>query len=323
PLSGNAQIQIKGDPARLGREVPRRFFEVLGGQALSTGVQGSGRRELADWIADPANPLTARVMANRVWHGHFGKGIVQTPSDFGRQGRAPTHPELLDWLAKRFVESGWSLKALHRLILSSRAYRMSCDDDAASAAADPSNDLLWKFRRRRLEAEAIRDSILAVSGTLDRSMGGAHPIPSMDTWEYTEHKPFLSVYDHRLRSVYLLTQRISRHPFLGTFDGAETNSGTPARITSTTSLQALSLLNDPFLHQQAAAFAARLAREGKDDETKIDRAYRLALGRAPTDAERGASLGYLIATRSRLDDRQAWESFARVLFRLSEFVYVR
>jgi hypothetical protein len=323
PVVGNAQVQIKGDPARRGREIPRRFFEVLGGQALPAGEHHSGRRELADWVADPANPLTARVMVNRLWHWHFGKGIVQTPSDFGRQGRAPTHPELLDWLARRFVESGWSIKALHRLILSSHAYRVSCDDDSACLAADPDNDLLWKYRRRRLEAEAIRDSILAVSGTLDRSMGGPHPIPPMTTWEYTEHKPFLSVYEHRQRSVYLLTQRISRHPFLGTFDGAETNSGTPARITSTTSLQALSLLNDPFLHQQAVAFAARLAREGKDDEARIERAYRLALGRPPTETERGAALGYVIATRARSGETPAWESFARVLFRLSEFVYVR
>ncbi|HLY09222.1 MAG TPA: PSD1 and planctomycete cytochrome C domain-containing protein [Planctomycetota bacterium] len=323
PIRANAHVQIKGDPARLGREVPRRFFEVLGAQALSPDESGSGRRELADWIADPSNPLTARVMANRVWHWHFGKGIVQTPSDFGRQGRAPTHPELLDWLACRFVESGWSIKALHRLILSSHAYRVSCDDDPAALVADPANDLMWKFRRRRLEAEAIRDSILAVAGTLDRGIGGPHPIPPMPTWEYTEHKPFLAVYDHHLRSVYLLTQRISRHPFLGIFDGAETNSGTPARITSTTSLQALSLLNDPFLHQQAAALAGRLAKEGPDDRSRIDRAFLLALGRRPSEAERASSLEYLDAVRGRLDPPKAWESFARILFRLSEFVYVR
>ena len=323
PVRGNTHVQIKGDPTRLGREVPRRFFEVLGGQGLSSEEHGSGRLELADWIADPANPLTARVLVNRVWHWHFGKGIVQTPSDFGRQGRAPTHPELLDWLARRFVESGWSIKALHRLILSSHAYRISCDDDPAALAADPSNDLMWKYRRRRLEAEAIRDSILAVAGTLDRSVGGPHPIPDMPTWEYTEHKPFLSVFDHNLRSVYLLTQRISRHPFLGIFDGAETNSGTPARITSTTSLQALSLLNDPFLHKQAAALAARLAKEGTDDASRVERAFLLALGRRPSDAEQRSSAEYLNSVRASLGDPKAWESFARVLFRLSEFVYVR
>jgi hypothetical protein len=323
PKAANAKVQLKGDPTRLGREVPRRFLEVLGGQSLSSEVKGSGRYQLAEWIADPANPLTARVMANRIWHYHFGKGIVQTPSDFGKQGRAPTHPELLDWLARRFIESGWSIKTLHRLILSSHAYRVSCQEDEAGAAADPGNDLLWKFRRRRLEAEAIRDSIMAVSGKLDRSIGGPHPIPPMTVWEYTEHKPFLSVYDHTMRSVYLLTQRISRHPFLGTFDGAETNAGTPARLTSTTSIQALLLLNDPFFHDQAAAFAARLLHEGKDDDSRVERAYLLALGRPPSKAEQLQSLEYVEKLRAGADERQAWESFARILFRLSEFVYVR
>jgi len=321
--TGNSKVQIKGDPTRLGREVPRRFFEIFGGQALSSEAKGSGRYQLAEWLSDPQNPLTARVMVNRIWSYHFGKGIVQTPSDFGRQGRPPTHPELLDWLARRFVECGWSVKELHRLILASHAYRLSCQDDPAALAVDPGNDLFWKFGRRRLEAEAIRDSLLLVSGTLDRRMGEGHPIPPMTGWEYTEHKPFLAVYDHQLRSVYLLTQRISRHPFLGIFDSADTNAGTPARITSTTSLQALSLLNDPFFHAQAAAFAARLRREAKTSETRVDRAYLLALGRPPSDEERTQALDYLGTWNSRLGEGEAWESFARVLFRLSEFIYVR
>jgi hypothetical protein len=321
--AGNAKVQIKGDPARLGREVPRRFFEVLGNQTLSPDVQGSGRYQLAEWIADPANPLTARVMANRIWHWHFGKGIVQTPSDFGRQGRAPTHPELLDFLARRLVESGWSIKAIHRLILGSRTYRLSSQDDGENLAKDPGNDLLWKFRRRRLEAEGIRDALLAVSGLLEPGMGGPHPIPAMTSWEYTEHKPFLAVYDHHQRSVYLLTQRISRHPFLGVFDGAETNAGTPARTTSTTSLQALSLLNDPFFHEQAAGLAARLQRERPSDPGRLERAYLLVLGRPPSDEESQQSLEYLWKLTREMDKPRAWESLSRVLLRLSEFIYVR
>jgi hypothetical protein len=215
------------------------------------------------------------------------------------------------------------MKEMHRLILASHAYRVSCQDDPAALAIDPGNDLFWKFGRRRLEAEAIRDSLLMVSGTLDRRMGEGHPIPPMTGWEYTEHKPFLAVYEHRLRSVYLLTQRISRHPFLGIFDSADTNAGTPARITSTTSLQALSLLNDPFFHEQAAAFAARLRRESASSESRVDRAYLLALGRPPSDPERTEALDYLAKFGSRLGEGEAWESFARVLFRLSEFIYVR
>jgi hypothetical protein len=323
PRSGNTKVQIKGDPTKLGREVPRRFIEVLGGQTLSSDVKGSGRHQLADWIADEANPLTARVMANRIWHYHFGKGIVQTPSDFGRQGRPPTHPELLDWLARRFIESGWSVKSLHRLILSSRAYRMSCDGDETQFTTDPADDLLWKFRRRRLEAEAIRDSLLAVSGMLDRRVGGPHPFPPMPTWDYTQHKPFIAVYDNPQRSVYLMTQRIRRHPFFGTFDGAETNMSTSFRITSTTPLQALWMLNDPFVHEQARAFAARLLKERSEVAARIDRAYGLALGRSPSTEESAASREFLRSVRSDLDETQSWEAFARILFRLNEFVYVR
>jgi hypothetical protein len=323
PLIHNARVQLKGDPTRLGREVPRRFFEVFGGQALPPDAPGSGRRELAQWIADPAHPLTARVMTNRIWHWHFGKGIVQTPSDFGRQGRPPTHPELLDWLASRFVEAGWSVKAIHRLITASHVYRISSDADAASLSGDPADDLLSRFRRRRLEAEAIRDSFLAVAGTLDRTPGGAHPIPAMTTWEYTEHKPFLSVFHHTQRSVYLLTQRISRHPFLGTFDGAETNAGTPSRLTSTTALQALELMNDPFLHEQAGAFARRLRSERENDRSRVDRAFRLALGRPPSAEEEASSLEHVRTITAQVNEGEAWESLARILFRLSEFIYVR
>jgi len=322
PRQGNTKVQLKGDPTRLGREVPRRFIEVLGGQPLTSDSKGSGRYQLAEWIADPANPLTARVMANRLWHYHFGKGIVATPSDFGRQGRPPTHPELLDWLARRFIESGWSVKAMHRLILSSHAYRMSCDGDAG-ASADPSNDLLWKFRRRRLEAEAIRDSLLAVSGGLDRRMGGPHPFPASTTWDYTQHKPFIAVYDNAQRSVYLMAQRIRRHPYFGTFDGAETNMSTALRITSTTPLQALWMLNDPFVHEQAKQFAARVTKERTGDAARIDRAYALALGRPPSSDEAGTAAAYLTTVRAELDEALAWESFARILFRLNEFVYVR
>ena len=319
PKCGNAKVQIKGDPARPGAEVPRRFIEVLGGQSLSQETKGSGRFALAEWIADQDNPLTARVMVNRIWQNHFGKGIVATPSDFGRQGKPPTHPELLDWLAKRFVESGWSVKSMHRLILNSHAYRMSCDDNEAAALIDPNNDLLHKFRRHRLDAESIRDSLLAVSGTLDRKVGGPHPFPAMPAWDFTQHKPFIAVYDNHQRSVYLMAQRIRRHPFFGTFDGAETNMSTPFRITSTTPLQALFMLNDPLVHDAAKALAARVRGERSDDAARVDRAFQLALGRPATPEEASASIDHL----RKLPGDEGWESFARILFRLNEFVYVR
>src|SRR5262249_12992595 len=145
----NAKIQRKGDPKNLGDETPRGFLHILGGQQLPDGTKGSGRYELAQWITDPKNPLTARVMVNRLWQHHFGKGIVQTPNDFGARGKAPTHAELLDYMATRFVESGWSIKAMHRLMMLSQAYQMSSADDPKNAAMDANNDGLWKFNRRR------------------------------------------------------------------------------------------------------------------------------------------------------------------------------
>jgi hypothetical protein len=200
---------------------------------------------------------------------------------------------------------------------------MSCDGDESQFTTDPADDLLWKFRRRRLEAESIRDALLAVSGTLDRRVGGPHPFPPMPSWDYTQHKPFIAVYDNHQRSVYLMSQRIRRHPFFGTFDGAETNMSTSFRITSTTPLQALWMLNDPFVHEQARGFAARLLKERPDVAARIDRAYGLALGRPPSSEESAAGAEFLKSVRTDLDETQSWEAFARILFRLNEFVYVR
>jgi mono/diheme cytochrome c family protein len=328
---GNARVQIKGDPKRPGREVPRRFPTVLGGQLLSPDVRGSGRLELAHWITAPANPMTARVMVNRIWQYHFGKGIVATPSDFGKQGRPPTHPELLDYLAAQLIRSGWSIKSMHRLIMLSQTYQLSSSDDADNARIDVNNDYYWRGTRHRLDAESIRDSMLAVAGTLDRSMGGAHPFPNQTTWNFTQHTPFKAVYPTNRRSVYLMTQRIQRHPFLSLFDGADTNASTAQRITSTTPLQALFLMNDPFVHEQARRFAARLRGEKPDDGGRIDLAYRLAFGRPATEEEQTTARDYLAKVQNKVrssgatpDDAatKALESFARVVFMSNEFVYV-
>src|SRR6266545_3296658 len=206
---GNACVQIKGDPERLGPEVPRRFLTVLGGQTLPADATGSGRLHLANWIAEPKNPLTARVMVNRVWLHHFGKGLVKTASNFGSMGQSPTHPELLDWLADEFIAKKWSLKAMHRLVMLSRTYQQSSADDEANAKLDVANDYLWRFDRRRLDAEAIRDTLLAVAGNLDRTPGGPHPFPDPKTWNFTQHNPFKAVYDTNKRSVYVMTDRKS------------------------------------------------------------------------------------------------------------------
>jgi mono/diheme cytochrome c family protein len=327
---GNACVQIKGDPERLGPEVARRFPTVLGGQMLPADVQGSGRVHLANWIADPKNPLTARVMANRIWQYHFGKGIVPTPSNFGTMGQPPTHPELLDRLAAEFVARGWSVKAMHRLIMLSRTYQQSSRDDEANAKIDVGNDYLWRFDRRRLDAESIRDTLLVVGGNLDRTPGGPHPFPAMNTWNFTQHNPFKAVYDTNRRSVYVMTQRFQRHPFFGLFDGADTNASTERRVTSTTPLQALFLMNDPFVHEQAKRFAARVVSERSDDAGRIERAFVLLYGRLPTDEETTAAKKYLAEVAAKLGgganppaaSRAAWESLARALFLSNEFVYV-
>lgn len=171
----NARIQRKGDPKSLGPEVPRGFLAVIAGPEARPIVSGSGRRELAMWLTDPAHPLTARVFVNRVWQHHFGTGLVATPDNFGRMGDAPTHPELLDWLAATFVADGWSLKALHRRIVSSRVYQLASEGPAANTERDPENRQLWRFNRRLLEGEAVRDSLLVVAGRLDLTPGAAHP----------------------------------------------------------------------------------------------------------------------------------------------------
>jgi hypothetical protein len=328
---GNAKVLLRGDPKAPGPEVPRRFLEVFGGEPLPPSEKGSGRLELAQWIASPANPLTARVMVNRIWQYHFGKGLVQTPSDWGVRGQKPTHPELLDFLAKRFVESGWSVKAIHRLIVLSRTYRLASQGRPENARVDPNNDGLWKYSRRRLEAEAIRDAMLAASGALDPSMGGAHPFPPQSGWNYTQHRQFMEVYETNRRSVYLMTQRIRKHPFFAIFDGPDTNQSTAVRPSSTTPLQALYMMNDPFVHAQAKNLADRLLKARSDDRSRIDLGYLLAFGRPPSAPERDAGLAYLAAVGRQSEApagsadlalQAAWESFARVLFRTNEFIYV-
>ena len=321
------RIQLKGEPETLGAAVPRRFLEVLGGQPITPGA-GSGRRDLAEWIADPKNPLTPRVIVNRVWQGHFGTGLVRTPDNFGVRGEPPTHPELLDWLAARFVADGWSLKRLHRLIMTSAAYRRSVAEDAADARIDPDNAALWRFARRRLTAEEIRDALLAASGDLDPTPGGPHPFPEPATWaQYSQHNPFLAAYDHDRRGVYLMTQRIKRHPFLALFDGADPNSCTGRRDSTTVPTQALFYLNDPFVHARAASLAGRLLAALPDDAARLDRACRLLFGRPPRPEE-AAIAGRFLATYAvgglPEDQRRkaAWAGWLRVMFSSNAFAYV-
>ncbi|OWK43152.1 PSD1 and planctomycete cytochrome C domain-containing protein [Fimbriiglobus ruber] len=323
----DAQLHKRGDPEVRGNAVPRRFLTVLGGQPVPPNA-GSGRLTLTDWLADPKNPLTARVMVNRVWQGHFGAGLVRTPNDFGTRGDPPTHPELLDWLASQFMHNGWSLKTLHKLIMLSDAYQRSSAFDEHNAKLDPGNRLLWRVDRRRLSAEEIRDAILAVSGDLDLTPAGPHPFPDAKSWGYTQHNPFAAVYDHNKRSVYLMTQRIKRHPFLALFDGPDPNTSTAARQTTTVPTQALFFLNDSFVHARAASLAKTLTTL-PDGNTRLDRACKLLYGRPPTDREKAAAARYVETAVADAKSgspeekrRAAWAGWTRVMLCTNEFLYV-
>ncbi|HEY7180481.1 MAG TPA: PSD1 and planctomycete cytochrome C domain-containing protein [Blastocatellia bacterium] len=345
-LPADARIHRRGDPKSLGDEVPRGFLTVLSPGAprqVPKDHHGSGREFLADWITDAKNPLTARVMVNRIWAYHFGKGIVQTPNDFGARGGAPTHPELLDWLASRFIEGGWSIKKMHRMIMLSHAYRLASGETApragargvnviaADSAIDVNNDYLWRFNRRRLEAEEIRDSILDLSGSLDRTMGGEHPFPAETTWHFSQHNQFFAAYDSNRRSVYLMQQRLKKHPFFETFDGADTNATTDGRAQSVTPVQALFLMNSPFMHEQSAHFAARVDKAYDTLRGRIDYVFRLAYGRSPGLEEIREAQDYLGRTRLELQaagapvdqlDRKALASYLRVVMSSNEFLYL-
>jgi hypothetical protein len=284
-----------------------------------------GRRiTLARWIASAENPLTARVMVNRIWQHHFGSGLVRTASDFGRNGERPSHPELLDWLALRFVESGWDVKAMHKLMLLSSTYVQSSENPQSDAARrDPENRLLWRFQRTRLEAEAIRDSILFVSGRLNPEMGGPSvfpPLPS-DLADFARYgrtgglmwEPNETEADARRRSVYIFQRRSLPLPMMAAFDAIVFSESCERRISTTTPLQALTMMNGDLIHEEAEYLAARIVREaGPDKAAQIGRAFELVLGREATKQERAKFL----------DSQAPLASVCRVLLNSNEFVYV-
>jgi hypothetical protein len=286
---------------------------VFGGQPLE-GKDGSGREELAEWIA--RHPLAARVMVNRLWEWHFGRGLVRSSNDFGSRGEPPTHPELLDWLAVRFVESEFSIKAMHRLILSTSAYRRA---SAVPPAEDPSNSLHACFNRRRLGAEELRDTLLHVSGRLDLSPAEAHPFPPEQTWGFSQHAPFNAVYEIDKRSAYLMVQRQRRHPFLSLFDGADPNATTAARQTTTVPTQALYFINDPFFHEQAAAFAGPLMNWPGETE-RIAQAWRVLFQRQPSAEETARAQRFLASYPAGVEEK--WPALARVLMASNEFLHI-
>ena len=258
---------------------------MLGGQTLPADCEGSGRLDLANWIASPDNPLTARVIANRVWHHHFGRGLVASTSDFGVRGERPSHPELLDYLARYLIEHDWSIKSLHRLILTSRTWQLSSASVVDNQSIDPDNVFLWRSNRRRLDAEQLRDTVLSLSGQLDRSVGQTHPFPHRMTYFFRQHEPFVGDFDNHLRSVYQFRQRIRKDPYLDLFDAPDGNLHVGTRRPTTTSLQALFLLNSEFIVGQSRVIADRLVSECDTRESCIHWAYQHLFSRLPRPAE--------------------------------------
>jgi hypothetical protein len=294
-------VLLRGDVKRKGPTLepgfPRVLGDALGPPAASAGAPGS-RLALADWLTRPDHPLTARVLVNRVWQHHFGKGLVATPNDFGIRGERPTHPKLLDWLACEFVAGGWSIKHVHRLVVLSNTYQQASrlPPDAPARRLDPDNRLYGRMNRQRLDGEALRDAVLAVAGRLNPRLGGPMvrvPLePEVYDLIFTEGEPdglwpvTPDALEHDRRSLYLFAKRNVRLPLLEAFDRPDTLSSCPVRPVSTFAPQALILLNGPLLQEQSRQFAGRLLREeGADVDRQIDRAYRLALGRPPRPAE--------------------------------------
>jgi hypothetical protein len=274
-------VFLRGSPSNPGPQVPRQFLAVLAGPERKPFERGSGRLELAQAIASPQNPLTARVWANRVWDHLFGRGLVATPSDFGTRSDPPTDPQLLDYLACRLMSDGWSTKKLIRVIVESRTYQQASDDGEAGRAADPENRLLWRMNRRRLDLEALRDSLLVAAGRLDKTVGG----PSIQITD----PPFTT-----RRSLYSFIDRQNLPGFFRTFDFASPDAHTPRRPLTTVPQQALYLMNSPFVLEQATHLANRPdVQQATADDQRVAALFRGALGRDPNNDERAAALAYL------------------------------
>ena len=332
-----SRIMVRGEYDNPGEVVEPGFLSAVTGSDQPAHIRldpfkrwptRSRRMTLAQWIASPDNPLTARVLVNRLWNYRFGRGIVATPSDFGVLSGGPSHPELLDWLANEFVASGWSIKAMHRLMVTSATYRQASRHQSdAALAKDPENELLWRFRRQRLEAEAVRDSILAVSGRLNPEQFGLPVFPqlpgdlaemvkySQSKWD-TDYGP-----ESRKRSIYVYQQRTLNMPLMDAFDAIVCDTSRPRRRASVTALQALELYNGNLVNREVKHFAARFAREageGADRRAQIERGFLLALSRRPTEME--IAILEDVAAEGTGEDQLV--GVARVLLNSNEFVYI-
>jgi hypothetical protein len=335
------RIQYMGDPLKPGKVAPRGFLQALGGGPLPASTKGSGRLELANWIASPDNPLTARVLVNRIWQGFFSRGIVATPNDYGKRGVAPSNQPLLDYLALEFIRNGWSIKQIQREILLSHTYRLASTNNPANEQADPENAYLWQHSRKRLDAEEVRDSLLATSNTLDRTPGAEQPFPALSEWNWSQHRPFNAVYETNKRTVYVMTQRTKRHPYLGLFDGPDTNGSTATRAASVTPLQALYFMNASFPKTCATSLANALPAVPAvqrastanviPERQQIKATFEIIFNRDPDNEEiqhsadflhKSASLFAAHGDTSEAAQKKALAKWIEVLYASNEFIFL-
>ena len=335
PEAPKSFLQIRGNPHARGDEVQPRFLSVLSPPEPEISVpshrKSTGRRlAFAKWLADDSHPLTARVIANRVWQYHFGRGIVRTPSDFGFQGSAPTHPKLLDWLASELIANGWKLKPLHKKIMMSQSYQMSTRFSESAYKTDPENDCFWRFNPRRLTAEEIRDSILVASGQLNLSkICGPSVYPPMPkevlagqsmpgkNWHTSNAD------ESRRRSIYIHTKRSMGVPILETNDAATTDSPCPVRFVTTQPTQAIGLLNSEFTNRQASLFADSVRQQHRTPTEQVSAVLNKVLQREPTKQETERGVQLLNDTSLRDDPKKALQIFCLMALNLNEFVYLQ
>lgn len=303
----NSPVLIRGNPGRPGKQVPRQFLQVVAGPERKPYSKGSGRLELAQSIVDPKNPLTSRVITNRIWQHHFGTGLVPTPSDFGTRGLPPSNPELLDWLSGKLMDGGWSLKRMHRLVLASAVYRQSSRENEQARAVDSENRLLWRMPRLRIDFEEMRDSILAVSDRLDFSLGG-RPFDDLMNSKNTR------------RTIYALVNRNDLPGVFRAFDFADVDASAPDRPSTTVPQQALFAMNSPFVIEQARRISAEGQRSATDDPGRLDAIYRKIFAREPSSEEREIGLRYLREALTTPTEKQSpWDRLAQALLLTNEF----
>jgi hypothetical protein len=322
------KVFIRGDYNSAGEDAPREFPLILarynGGIAFE---QGSGRLELARWLTQPEHPLTARVMVNRIWQWHFGEGLVRTPDNFGKMGEQPANPELLDYLTKKFIESGWSIKSMHRLIMLSSAYQMATENPNISLDADPENRLLTRFPRRRLSIEEMRDGLLAVDGTLDLTMGGTLQKGRGTDGETSNDRLSLKPETLKRRTVYIPLRRANLPTLLNLFDFGDATTASGKRQATNVATQALFMLNSEFLTERSLNVAKSLLAKPSTDHTwRLASAYLRILGRQPNKDEMGQGLAYIEGFKKRSTtataELDAWQSFVRVLMASNDFIYL-